>query len=75
MCIDLFRGGLIVPPSVDADEWASWGETLVAATARDGDEGMFLHHDEDGWVTVRWRRDVPHRPGLLGLSLGRPDEF
>jgi hypothetical protein len=75
VCIDLFRGGLVVPPSVDPDEWASWGETLLATGAGEGDEGTFLHHDVDGWVTVSWRKDVQHRAALLGLALGRPDNF
>lgn len=74
VCIDAFRGGLVCPPGVDVDDWASWGEWLVADQPRDGDQGEFYHHDEDGWLTVRWRRDHPSRPSLLALTLGIEDQ-
>lgn len=70
--IDLFRGGLVVPATVDADEWTSWGEALLGIAPRPGNGGQYLHHDADGWVTVRWRRDHPARPSLVGLELGDP---
>ena len=69
VCLDLFRGGLVCPPSVDQHEWASWGEWLLSDRPRQGDQGEFLYHDLDGWVTVRWRRDDPSRPSVLGVAL------
>jgi len=70
VCLDLFRGGLVVPPTVDPDHWASWGEVLLAnTTGLDAEQGEFLYHDADGWVQVRWRRDHPDVPALLGIAL------
>jgi hypothetical protein len=70
VCLDLFRGGLVVPETVeDPNEWVAWGEWLLSDRPHGGEQGEFLHHDQDGWVRVRWRRDHPDRAGLLALAV------
>jgi hypothetical protein len=70
--VDLFRDGLVHPPEVHPYDWASFGELLLAADPLPADEqGSFLHHDADGWVRVRWRRDYGDRPSVRSVALGR----
>ena len=69
--LDLFRAGLLTPPQVHPYEWASWGEFLLLVDPLPDDmQGEFLHHDIDGWVTERWRRDYGPRASLRYLALG-----
>ena len=69
--LDLFRDGLVCPPDVAPYDWASFGEALLTADPLPADEqGSFLHHDADGWVRVRWRRDYGDQPSLRFLALG-----
>jgi hypothetical protein len=67
--LDLFRGGLICPPGVEPYDWASFGEFLLGADPLPGDpQGGFLHHDADGWLRLRWRRDYGDRASLALIA-------
>jgi hypothetical protein len=75
VCLDIFRGQRL-PEGMNPHTWISWGEFLLRSHGPGSDvraeQGDFPYHDQDGLVTVLWRKDAGI-PALRYLSLQKPN--